>query len=153
MVSLSYTLKDDGGRMLDQADAKSPFVYLHGAGQIVPGLENALTGLKLGDNKKVTVAPEQGYGVPDPNLMLTVARSQFPKGQKLEVGMQFEANAGDGEGMLFTVHKIETDKVTIDGNHPMAGKTLHFAIEVLEIRAATDEEMAHGHAHGPDDHH
>lgn len=153
VVSMGYTLKDDAGKKLDEADAKSPFVYLHGGGQIVPGLESALTGLKAGDKKSVTVSPADGYGVPDPKLLLTVTRTQFPQGMKIEEGMQFEANAGDGEGMLFTVHKIQGDQVTIDGNHPMAGKTLHFQVEILEVRAATDEEMAHGHAHGPDGHH
>lgn len=153
VVNLSYSLKNDQGETLDQADANDPFVYLHGSQQIVPGLENALEGLKIGDKKKVTVAPAEGYGELDNDLRLTVNRSQFPEGAQLQEGMQFETRSPDGHGLVFTVETIEGDKVHINGNHPLAGQTLHFDVEVLEMRDATEEEQSHGHAHGPDGHH
>lgn len=153
VVDLSYSLKNTAGEVLDTADANDPFTYLHGAQQIVPGLETALEGLKVGDKKNVTVAPGQGYGEKSDELRITVNRSQFPKGADLKVGMQFEANAGGGEGIPFRIEAIEGDMIHLDGNHPLAGETLHFAVEVLKVRDATSEEMDHGHAHGGDGHH
>ena len=152
VVDLSYSLKNSKGEVLDQADAKDPFTYLHGAQQIVPGLENALEGMKIGDKKQVTVPPSQGYGEKNPQLKLAVNRSQFPAGMEVQPGMQFEADTGDGHGMMFTVESIQGDKVNIDGNHPLAGETLHFNVEVLNVRDATAEELNHGHAHGPEGH-
>lgn len=153
VVTLAYTLTDDAGAILDRADSKDPFVYLHGAGQIVPGLESALMGLKVGDEKRVTVQPEEGYGEIDSELKMIVKRTQFPKEAELEVGMQFEAGTPDGQGAIFTVEKLEGDQVHIDGNHPMAGKVLNFSVEVLDVRDPTEDELEHGHAHGPDGHH
>lgn len=154
VVDLSYSLKNSKGDLLDQADAKDPFTYLHGAQQIVPGLENALEGLKAGDKKDVQVAPEEGYGIRSDDLRIIVNRSQFPAGVELEAGMQFEAKGGpDGEAMAFRIEAINGDKIHLDGNHPLAGETLHFSVEVLKVRDATEEEMDHGHAHGGDGHH
>ena len=153
VVELSYSLTDSDGEVLDRADAKEPFTYLHGASQIVPGLETALEGLKKGDKKKVVIEPAEGYGDEDPELKMIVNRTQFPKDVELEVGLQFEANSPTGEGVVFTVEAIEGDKVHIDGNHPMAGVTLHFDVEVLNVRDATKEELSHGHAHGAHGHH
>lgn len=153
VVNLAYTLKSSEGELLDRADAKDPFTYLHGASQIVPGLENALNGLKTGDKKQVTVAAAEGYGEVDPGLKLVVKKSQFPKGAELEAGMQFETQTPDGHGVVFTVEAIEGENVRIDGNHPLAGQTLHFDVEVLGVRDATEEEVEHGHAHGGDGHH
>jgi FKBP-type peptidyl-prolyl cis-trans isomerase SlyD len=153
VVDLSYSLKDSNGQVLDRADPGAPFTYLHGAGPIVPGLENALDGLKAGDKKAVTVSPEEGYGKRRAELRLVVKRTEFPAGVQLETGMQFEAHAPDGRPVVFTIEKLEGDKVHIDGNHPLAGETLHFEVEVLQVRDATKEEMQHGHAHGPDGHH
>jgi FKBP-type peptidyl-prolyl cis-trans isomerase SlyD len=150
---LSYVLQDSQGETLDQADASAPFAYLHGGSQIVPGLESALEGLKKGDKKKVVVAPAEGYGEKNQSLCISVNRSQFPKGVDLQVGMQFEADSAQGEGMVFTIDAIEGDQVRIDGNHPLAGVTLHFDVEVLDVRDATAEELEHGHVHGPDGHH
>lgn len=149
IVQLAYSLTSTEGDVLDRADQKEPFVYLHGASQIVPGLESGLEGLKIGEKKKVTVAPEAGYGEVDPELKMAVKRTQFPENVQLEEGMQFESRTPDGHGMIFTVDSIEEDTVHIDGNHPLAGETLHFDVEVLGIRDATDEEKEHGHAHGP----
>jgi FKBP-type peptidyl-prolyl cis-trans isomerase SlyD len=152
VVNLSYTLKNSDGDVLDKADASEPFTYLHGASQVVPGLETALEGLKKGDKKKVTVAPEEGYGEVNEELKLAVNRTQFPAEAQIEAGMQFETQTPDGHGLIFTVEAIEDDKVMIDGNHPLAGETLHFDVEVLDVRAATKEEIAHGHAHGEHGH-
>jgi FKBP-type peptidyl-prolyl cis-trans isomerase SlyD len=152
VVDLSYSLTNTQGKVIDKADKGDPFTYLHGASQIVPGLETALEGLKVGDKKKVTVAPADGYGEKNPQLKLVVTRSQFPAGMEIEMGMQFEAQSPDGHGMMFTVEGIEGDQITIDGNHPLAGETLQFDVEVLSVRDATQEEMDHGHAHGPHGH-
>lgn len=153
VVDLAYTLKNSQGEVLDQADKNDPFTYLHGAQQIVPGLENALEGLTTGAKKEVTVQPAEGYGVTNPELKLVVNRSQFPQDAELDAGMQFQAHLPDGEAAIFTVEKVAGDKVHIDGNHPLAGETLHFSVEVLGVRDATQEELEHGHAHGPDGHH
>lgn len=152
IVSLTYTLKNSDGQELDQANADKPFAYLHGNKQIVPGLENALEGMTVGDKKEVTVSPEEGYGEFIPGLKMDVERSNFPKDIKLQAGMQFSAEVS-GKDRVFTVTGIEEDKVQVDGNHPLAGQTLHFAVEVVEVRDATQEELKHGHVHGPHGHH
>ncbi len=153
VVNLAYSLKNSDGDLLDKADAGEPFTYLHGASQIVPGLETALEGLKQGDKKVVTVEPIDGYGEVNTDLKLTVNRTQFPAEAEIEEGMQFETQTPDGHGVIFTVESIQDDKVMIDGNHPLAGETLTFDVEVLSVRDATDEEKSHGHAHGADGHH
>jgi FKBP-type peptidyl-prolyl cis-trans isomerase SlyD len=156
VVNLKYSLKNSKGEVLDEAGVEAspePFSYLHGADQIVPGLESALEGLKVGDKKNVVVTPEEGYGIKSPELQMTVKRSQFPKDLNIAPGMTFEADAGNGEGMSFTVIGLEGDQVMLDGNHPLAGETLHFAVEVLGVREATEEEQEHGHAHDGDGHH
>lgn len=152
VVSLSYILKNSDGQELDQANADKPFAYLHGGKQIVPGLEKALEGMVVGDKKEVTVSPEEGYGELIPGLKMDVERSNFPKDMKLQTGMQFSAEVS-GNDRVFTVTGIEEDKVQVDANHPLAGQTLHFAVEVVEIRDATQEELKHGHVHGPHGHH
>lgn len=153
VVTLAYSLKDSKGQTLDQATSADPFVYMAGVGQIVPGLENALIGLKIGEKKDVEVSPEDGYGEKNPGLLLTVNRSQFPGTQEIKAGMQFQAQSPEGHGMIFKIVAVEDDQVTIDGNHPLAGEKLFFAVEVLEIRDATEEEKSHGHVHGPGGHH
>jgi len=152
VVNLAYTLTNSEGDVLDQSDHADPFMYMHGADQIVPGLEAALVGLKAGDKKKVTVEPAEGYGEINDELKLVVKRSQFPADAEIEEGMQFETQTPDGQGVIFTVEIIEEDQVHIDGNHPLAGETLHFDVEVLSVRDVTEEEKAHGHAHGGDGH-
>ena len=148
VVSLSYYLKDTQGEELDRADAEKPMTYLHGGGTIVPGLENALDGLNVGDKKEVTVKPEEGYGEILSELKMKVERNKLPAGQKTAVGMQLMGEHGDGKKYAFTIVEIKGDDIYMDGNHPWAGKTLHFSVEVMEIRDATTEEMAHGHSHG-----
>lgn len=152
VVTLAYTLKDEDGKVLDEANAADPFMYLHGGGQIVPGLESALEGLDTGAKKDVVVSAEEGYGEYDEDLCMTVKRSQFPAEMDVQEGMQFETQSPDGQGMVFTVESMEGDEVEINGNHPLAGEALHFSVEVLGVRDATEEEKKHGHAHGPDGH-
>ncbi|NIP99867.1 MAG: peptidylprolyl isomerase [Nitrospinaceae bacterium] len=151
VVSLNYVLKNDDGQELDKSSADQPFAYLHGNNQIVPGLENALEGLAVGDQKEVTVSPSEGYGEHVPGLQMAVDRSNFPEDMELQEGMQFSAEVG-GNNRVFTITGLEADKVQVDGNHPLAGQTLHFAVEVVGVRDATQEELEHGHVHGEGGH-
>lgn len=155
VVSLAYTLKNDAGEELDRSDRAEPFNYLHGASQVIPGLEQAIETMKVGDKKKVTVNPTEGYGELDPKLKFSLDRSNFPKDVPLETGMQFEANLSedDDDGRVFTVSSIKGDQIEVDGNHPLAGMVLHFDVEVLAVREATKEELTHNHAHDGEGHH
>lgn len=153
VVGISYTLKNMSGEILDQATDAEPMVYLHGEGQIVPGLEKELEGLAIGANKNVTVSPEQGYGEVNPELKIVVKRSQFPQEMEIKQGMQFETRSPDGHRLVFLVEGVEGESISINGNHPLAGVTLCFDVKVVSMREATADEMAHGHAHGPDGHH
>ncbi|PIQ96104.1 MAG: peptidylprolyl isomerase [Nitrospinae bacterium CG11_big_fil_rev_8_21_14_0_20_56_8] len=153
VVSLSYCLTNGGGEELDRADRENPFDYLHGSGQIVPGLERALEGMGVGDSKDVTLAPKDGYGELNPALKLKVGRSNFPKDMDIAPGMQFSADVGSGETHVFTVDRVEEEEIYIDGNHPLAGETLNFSVTVLDVREATQEEISHGHSHGEGGHH
>ncbi|HEY4612916.1 MAG TPA: peptidylprolyl isomerase, partial [Bacteroidota bacterium] len=132
----------------DSSEGQEPLTYLHGAGNIIPGLENTLEGKKIGDAVKVSVAPGEGYGEWDKQKIAEVPKKQFAGVGKLEVGMQFTADSNNGE-QIVTITKIAGDKVTVDANHPLAGKTLNFDVKVVEVRAATAEELSHGHVHGP----
>ncbi|HHI94529.1 MAG TPA: peptidylprolyl isomerase [Gammaproteobacteria bacterium] len=151
VVTLHYTLTDDEGTVIDQSDDGS-FLYLHGASNIIPGLENALTGKASGDELKVTVSPEEGYGERDDARLESVPREMFPADAEIEAGMQFHAEGPEGEMMTVTVAGVEGDTVKIDGNHPLAGVQLNFDVKVIEIRDASAEEVEHGHVHGPDGH-
>ena len=152
VVSIEYTLKDDEGNILDTSEGHDALSYLHGAGNIIPGLENALTGKTLGDELSVTVGPEEGYGERIEQLTQVVSREIFESIDKIEVGMQFQGQSGDEQPMIITITGIEGDNVTIDGNHPLAGVNLNFEIKVVEVRDATAEELEHGHVHGPGGH-
>ena len=151
-VSFHYTLTDDAGTVLDSSRGSEPLVYLHGAGNIVPGLEQAMAGRKPGDAFKVDVAPEQGYGTRVDALVQQMPRSAFAGMPEPEVGMQFQAESNMGPVMV-TVVAVDADSVTLDGNHALAGVTLHFDVEVVAVREATAEELDHGHVHGPGGHH
>lgn len=153
VVSMGYNLKNSEGEELGNADVTKPLTYLQGAGQIVPGLENALEGLIVGDKKDVTITPKEGYGEVNAELRLKVERKLFPPDSEIKPGMQFKANTGDDQERMFTVVEIEDDQVKIDGNHPLAGQTLYFNVEIVSIRDATKDELSHGHAHGPDGSH
>ncbi|MDX2020710.1 MAG: peptidylprolyl isomerase [Deltaproteobacteria bacterium] len=151
VVTLEYTLTDEGGDVLDTSKGGEPLVYLHGSGNIIPGLESALAGKGEGESLKVTVSPEDAYGDRDEDLMQTVPKSHFGD-EELEVGMQFQARGPEGP-VLLTIVRVLADTVTLDANHPLAGKTLSFDVTVLSVRDATLEELTHGHVHGPGGHH
>ena len=153
VVSLNYCLKDTQGEELERADADKPMKYIHGGGTIVSGLENALDGLKVGDKKEVTVKPEEGYGEIVSELRMKVERNKLPAGQEITVGMELTGEHGDGKKYAFHIVEIKGDDIYMDGNHPWAGKTVHFSVEVMEIRDATTEELKHGHVHGEGGHH
>ncbi len=153
VVEINFVLKNSKGEELDKSDENKPLVYLHGTQQIVPGLEKELAGLQVGDKKNVEVPPAQGYGEVDTKLHIKTKRSFFPKDVNLVKGMDFSEDTGEGKNQKFTVIKLEGDHVFLDGNHPLAGQTLHFDVEVVAIRDATAEEIAHGHAHGEGGHH
>lgn len=152
VASIHYTLKDDAGTVLDSSDGGDPLAYIHGMGNLIPGLETQLLGRSAGERLAVTVPPAEAYGEFDPDQVVEVSRSQFEGVSELAVGMQFTASGPDGHQMV-TVTKVENDMVTIDGNHPLAGKTLHFEVTVMEVREATPDELSHGHVHGPGGHH
>jgi FKBP-type peptidyl-prolyl cis-trans isomerase SlyD len=152
VVTLAYTLKDDDDRIIDQSDDGS-FCYLHGASNIISGLENALTGKVAGDELSVSIPPEEGYGVHDVEKTQAVPREMFPAEEEIVPGMQFHAQGPDGHQLVVTVVKVDDDRVTVDGNHPLAGVQLKFDVKVLEVRTATGEEITHGHVHGPGGHH
>lgn len=156
VVIIQYTLRDGDGNVLDQSTPDDPLAYLHGADNIVPGLEKTLTGKAIGDQVKAEVAPEEGYGPHNPALTQVVPRSAFPAGADIQEGMQFVAESDDGTPMPIWITGIADEVVTVDGNHPLAGKTLHFDVEVTGLRTPTADETAHGHPHGVDgtaDHH
>ena len=151
VVILNYTLKDNDDNIIDQSDDGS-FCYLHGAGNIIPGLENALSGKTTSDNFSITIQPEDAYGVHDEAKSQDVPRNMFPPEQEIEAGMQFNAQGPDGQAVVVTVKQVEGETVTVDGNHPLAGVTLNFEVIVMDIRDATAEELEHGHVHGPHGH-
>ncbi|MEC3914748.1 FKBP-type peptidyl-prolyl cis-trans isomerase [Nocardia sp. CDC160] len=153
VVSIEYTLTDDDGEVLDTSVGDEPLVYLHGAENIVEGLEKALDGKNVGDRIEVVVEPEEGYGDYLTELVSTVDRDAFEDADQLEVGMEFHAEAPDGESQIVTVRAVDGNEVTIDANHPLAGVRLHFDVKVIDIRDASEDELAHGHPHGEDDDH
>jgi len=152
VVLIHYTLKDDAGTVIDSSSGGEPLAYIHGQGNIIPGLESALEGKKAGDKLDVSVAPADGYGVHDERLIQRVPRRSFGSANP-QPGMQFHAQSSDGQTRVVTVTQIVGDMVTVDGNHPLAGKNLHFSVEITEVRDATEEELEHGHVHGAGGHH
>ena len=151
VVTLHYTLKDNDGNTIDQSDDGS-FLYLHGAMNIIPGLENALTGKVAGDELSVSVTPEQGYGVKDPARIQDVPKEMFEGNDDIAVGVQFHAEGPDGTAVVVTVVEVKEDVVVIDGNHALAGVDLNFDVKIVDVRAASEEEVSHGHVHGPHGH-
>ena len=153
VVSVDYELHLGDGKLVDSSEPGAPLSYLHGEGQIVPGLESALEGLSAGDARRVVVAPAEGYGEHDARGVQEVPRDAFPSGVEPQVGMELVAQGPQGEAVPFVVREVKPETVVIDLNHPLAGKTLHFAVTVRDVRAATAEELEHGHVHGADDGH
>jgi FKBP-type peptidyl-prolyl cis-trans isomerase SlyD len=152
VVTMHYELKDSEGEILDSSKGQEPLVYLHGAGNIIVGLEEQLVGKVVGYNVAAIVSPEKGYGMPVEALVQTVPKEAFGEEiDKVEVGMRFQAETEQGP-VPVVVTAMDDTMVTVDGNHPLAGKELHFDVSIAEIREASAEEVEHGHAHGPGGH-
>ncbi len=167
-VSLDYTLHDAEGELLDSSapdgegeggDEAHPIDYVHGYGMLVPGLEAALVGLEIGDEREIIVSAEEGYGEHDDDLVLEVERSEFPDPAKVAEGDEFIAESPDGDDVPMRVIEVKGDSVVVDANHPLAGLALHYKVKVLVVRSATEEEIenaarelaeAEEHEHGPD---
>jgi FKBP-type peptidyl-prolyl cis-trans isomerase SlyD len=147
VVSIHYTLTNKAGEKLDSSVGGEPLTYIHGAGNIIPGLEKALSETTVGDKLTVTVEPEDTYGHRNDEQTQTVGKEMFEGIDNIEVGMQFQADSSSGPAIV-TVTEVNEDTITIDGNHPLAGEQLTFDVEVMEIRSATETEMEHGHIHG-----
>jgi len=152
VVTIHYTLTDDAGNVIDSSSGRDPLMYLHGHGALIPGLERELAGKSAGDRLTVSIAPAVGYGEYDRALVQQVPRRTLKGIANVQVGMRLQAQTAEGPRPVTVTH-LSGDMVTLDGNHPLAGKKLNFAVEVTAVRAATAEELAHGHVHGPGDHH
>lgn len=152
VASFHYTLTDGSGKVLDSSEGQEPLSYLHGAGNIIPGLEKELLGKKVGDKLNVSVKAAEAYGERDDSMVQKLPSSMFSGVDNIEAGMEFHAETEHGLQVV-TVTSVEDDEVTIDGNHPLAGVDLTFDVEITDIRAATEDEMSHGHAHGAGGHH
>lgn len=148
VVSIHYTLRNLEGKVLDTSDGRDPLHYLHGAGNLIMGMEEGLDGKTKGEKLKLNINPEKGYGQKDDTLIQKVPRSTFGD-QEVKEGMQFSTN----QGGVVTVSHVGLDTITVDANHPLAGVTLLFDVEVIDIREASAEEVSHGHVHGPHGHH
>jgi FKBP-type peptidyl-prolyl cis-trans isomerase SlyD len=152
-VSIHYTLTNDDGEVIDSSiDNNEALIYLHGKNNIISGLENALVGKQAGDIFDVRIEPEEAYGEFMDDRVVVIPRDMFEGIDQIEEGMQFHADVSSGPGVV-TVVAVDGDKITVDGNHPLAGVALSFAIQVIAVRAATEEELAHGHIHGEGGHH
>lgn len=150
VVAIDYTLKDKSGKILDTSDGREPLEYLHGAGNIIVGLEKQLAGLDVGEKKSVHVVPAEGYGVADPALVIEVPRGSIDFPGKIEKGMRFHAQDDKGGIVAFTVVEAGEDKIKLDGNHPLAGYDLFFDVEIKSVRDATPAEIYSG---APESHH
>lgn len=151
VVTIEYTLTVDG-EVVDSSEEAGPLDYLQGHANIIPGLERELEGMKIGESKKLTVAPEDGYGLVEPEAILEVDRGEFPEDVPLEIGIELEITDDEGDMMFATIIEVGSEIVQLDTNHPLAGKELHFEVSVIDLRAASEEEITHGHVHYEDDH-
>ncbi len=147
VVSIHYTLTSDAGEVIDSSEGAEPLRYLHGAGNIIPGLERALVGKATGSSMQVSIAPEDGYGEPQPELVQQIPVSAFEGVDAIEPGMAFQAEDAQGNARRVVVRSVDDDQVVIDGNHPLAGVQLNFDVQVVDVRDATPDEIAHGHVH------
>ncbi len=150
VATINYVLTDEEGNTIDQSNDGN-FAYIHGTNSIIPGLENAIEGKKAGDKMDVSIAPGDAYGERHLENIQKVSRSMFPPDMELQTGMQFQAQAAEGQPIILTITSIEGDEVVVDGNHPLAGKQLNFSVEVVDVRDATETEIQHGHVHGSGD--
>lgn len=151
VVSIDYTLKNDAGEVMDTSEQNGPLAYLHGHQNIIPGLEKALDEKSVGDSFTVSIEPADAYGERDERMIQTVPRSMFQGVDEIEPGMRFQAQT-EGGVTVVTIKEVNGDEITLDGNHELAGETLHFDVEVKDVRPASEEEIEHGHVHGPGGH-
>ncbi len=149
VVSIDYTLTNDQGDVIDTSNGRGPLAYLQGYGNIIPGLETALEGKSAGEAVQVTVAPAEGYGERDDALTQAVPRQMFENADEVQIGMQFQTMTEQGPHVV-TVVNVDDENVTVDANHPLAGQTLNFDVSIIEVRDASEEELEHGHVHGPE---
>lgn len=152
-VGIEYTLYLDDGSVADSSEGGEPLYFLYGHGNIIPGLEKALTGLKVGDEKVVEIEPEDAYGEFHEEALQEVPRDAFPKDAQIEEGMQLALMDEDDNYIPAVVHEIHDDFIVMDLNHPLAGEKLKFNVKVVDVRTATEEELLHGHVHGVGGHH
>lgn len=152
VVSIDYTLTNGQGQVLDSSSGREPLAYLQGHSNIISGLESALEGKSAGDSLKVTIPPAEAYGDRDESLSHAVPRKMFENADEVQVGMQFQTMSEQGATQIVTVTGVDTEHVTVDANHPLAGETLTFDVTVVDVRDATEEELDHGHVHGPGGH-
>ena len=153
VVSIDYTLTNDQGQVVDSSSGREPLAYLQGHHNIIFGLESALEGKSAGDNVKVTIPPADAYGERDESLRHAVPRKMFENAETVQVGMQFQTMSEQGATQIVTVTGVDAEHVTVDANHPLAGETLTFDVTIVDVREATEEEVGHGHVHGPGGHH
>lgn len=153
VITINYTLKDKEGNLLDSTDNGGPFSFITGNMQVLPGLEEALVSMIIGSKKNIKLAAADAYGEYDENAIQKVNRSLFPEEAELETGMTYFAHSPEGQHIQFVITKIENEDITVNFNHPLAGKNLEFDVELLDVRDATPEEISHGHVHGPGGHH
>jgi len=151
VVTIAYTLKDDSGQVLDSSENHGDLEYLHGHQNIIPGLEKALDDKAVGETLSVSIEPADAYGERNEEMIQTVPRSMFQGVDEIEPGMRFQAQT-EGGVTVVTIKDVNGDEITLDGNHELAGETLHFDVEVKDVRPASEEEIEHGHVHGPDGH-
>jgi len=152
IVMINYTLTDDSGQEIDSSKGREPLAYLHGAGNIIPGLEASLEGKTAGDELTVSIPPEKGYGERDDDMVQEVPRDRFPEEAEIDVGTQFQTMSPAGP-QIVTVVGVTDEQVTVDANHPLAGMKLNFEVDVVAVREANAQELEHGHVHGPDSDH
>lgn len=151
VVSIDYTLKNDAGEVMDSSEQTGPLAYLHGHQNIIPGLEKALNDKAVGDTLSVSIEPADAYGERDEGMIQTVPRAMFQGVDEIEPGMRFQAQT-EGGVTVVTIKEVNGDEITLDGNHELAGETLHFDVEIKDVRPASEEELEHGHVHGPGGH-
>ena len=153
VITFNYTLKDESGNVLDSTNNSQPLSFLKGSNQIIPKLEEALDKMIIGSKKNVKIPAKEAYGEYSDNAIQSLKKEQFPDGAELNVGVTYVANSPEGKQMPFVITEVKENDVTVDFNHPLAGKDLEFDVELIDKRDATSEEVQHRHVHGPGGHH
>jgi FKBP-type peptidyl-prolyl cis-trans isomerase SlyD len=153
VVTLNYDLSDDKGNLIQSTKEQAPFVYLSGNNQILPKLEQAVDTMIIGSKKNITLNSSDAYGDYDEKAVQQVKKEEFPADADLKAGMEFMAQSPDGNPIPFVIKEVLDEEITIDFNHPLAGKNLNFDVQLVDVRDATAEELQHGHVHGAGGHH